>query len=224
MKTAADKFFEETDSFHNCQIPRPQPIDFVLDFFNHEKGLFFVDVGSYNGVTWSNSYALEKYLDWNGICVEANPDAFKELEETRSCEKVNCCVSSSELDIIFRKVSGYAEMLSGILSLFDSDHINRIDKETEAHGGSYEDIVLKSRKLSDICKKTKRVDYLSVDCEGGEYDVLNSLDWKSIKPTLISVESNEIPRESDIKARDLLTDKGYKKEVKICGDMFYSLK
>ena len=49
LNNAADKFFANTHKYHKCFVPRPQPIDYVLHFFNNANSLKFVDVGAYDG-------------------------------------------------------------------------------------------------------------------------------------------------------------------------------
>lgn len=45
---------------------------------NKEKG-FFIDIGAHDGITYSNTYYLEKELGWSGICIEPNPKIYKQL-------------------------------------------------------------------------------------------------------------------------------------------------
>jgi len=53
---------------------------------------FFVDIGAYDGVQTSNTYALE-LAGWDGICVEAHPDYFKLCKAARKCVCVNEAVT-----------------------------------------------------------------------------------------------------------------------------------
>ena len=69
----------------------------------------------------------------------------------------------------------------------------------------------------------KNIDYLSIDCEGAEYEVLKSLDLQSFKPKLISIETEDDLRSSDSSAIGHLIKNGYKFETKVCGDSFFSL-
>lgn len=221
----ADLFFNETYSYHKCQVPRPQPIDFVLHFFDNKDGLFYVDVGANDGITWSNTFVLEKYLKWNGICIEPNPEIFTKLVDSRNCKNLNICISNEDGNVVFRSVHGYANMLSGILDFFEDTHIKRIDNDIKNHGGCYQDLNIRSQPLKNVCQENnvKNIDYLSIDCEGAEYEVLKSLDLQSFKPKLISIETEDDLRSSDNSAIGHLIKNGYKFETKVCGDSFFSL-
>ena len=228
-------------------IPRPQPIDFVLHYFNDARELFYIDIGANDGITWSNSYALEKYLNWDGICVDPHPEKFIELSGHRAnktisslgrdsilpekeypykCECINACLSNQSEKVIFRSVHGYANMLSGILDFFDPDQVDRIDLDIKNHGGFYEDIEIECRKLQDICveRSIKTIDYMSIDCEGAEHEILKGLDLAIFQPSLISIETSNDLRDSDSKAINYLLTNNYKLEAKICGDSFFSKK
>ena len=39
-------------------VPRPQPIDYVVSFFQGKRHGFFIDIGAFDGITWSNSCLL----------------------------------------------------------------------------------------------------------------------------------------------------------------------
>ena len=67
---------------------------FIENINMNRRGLYFVDIGAHNGVTFSNTYCLEKYLDWNGLCVEANDLTYDTLLLNRNCKCVNECVYS----------------------------------------------------------------------------------------------------------------------------------
>ncbi len=51
----------------------------VLNHYNQLKHGYFVDVGAHDGITLSNTYLLEKYYEWSGICIEPLPNQFNKL-------------------------------------------------------------------------------------------------------------------------------------------------
>lgn len=221
MNNFISDFFKNT---HNFKVPRPQPIDFVVDFFKESKNKIFVDVGAHDGITWSNSYVLEKYFNWDGLCIEPMKKYFDLLEKNRNCLKVNAAISNDSSKKIFRNVIGESNMLSGFLDHFTDSHIDRIEREILNYGGYYEDLEVESQKLSSVLnsKNISNVDYLSIDCECCEYEILKSLDFQVVKPKLISIEFQG-DRESDNNSAVLLEKNNYRIERKICGDLFFSL-
>ena len=112
------KFKRET------QLPYPQPWEWVRDniYFEDDK-LFFVAVGAHDGVSSSNTGHFEIDLEWNGICIEPNPQVFEQLKKNRKCKLYNCCVGSSNDEVNFLLISGYAEMLKhGLIQDIDYWH------------------------------------------------------------------------------------------------------
>jgi len=202
-------------------LPYPQPWEYVLDnIFNRERGLLYIDVGANDGLTVSNTAYMELDLDWTGICIEPHPHAFSRLEKSRECKKYNFCVSDKEEEYLdFYQVNGYAEMLSGIKSEYDSKHFDRINSEIEKNGGEINVIKVKSITLNSILEENNitNIDYLSIDTEGSELSVLKSIDLDKYYVRVISAEHNGY--NDDVK--NYLIGKGYKFITKICADEIY---
>ena len=150
----------------------------------------FVDIGANDGVTFSNSLFFEK-LKWTGICIEPHPIAFQELASARSCELLNACISGTDSIVDFLVVEGSSHMLSGITSFMDPTHLERIDREIEINSGEKRFI-----KIDAICPKTltknyhlKKIDYLSIDTEGCEMEILKKFNFSEINVQVIGVEN-----------------------------------
>jgi FkbM family methyltransferase len=201
-------------------LPYPQPWEYVLDLIEGKKenGLF-VDVGSNDGLIVSNTAYMEMDLGWRGICIEPHPDAFKRLEKNRNCIKYNCCVSDEDTELDFLSVIGYAEMLSCIKDKTSKEHINRINSEVIKHGGSVKEIKIKSLPLQKILddNNISKIDYLSIDTEGSEVSVINSIDFEKTKIKIISCENSN----DDETVKSFLLKKGFRFLKKICGDDIY---
>src|SRR5258708_30218490 len=65
-------------------------------FFRDRRDGVFVDVGAYDGETFSNSLFFEETLSWRGLCIEPLPDAFARLAARRAATCVNCGASNFE--------------------------------------------------------------------------------------------------------------------------------
>jgi FkbM family methyltransferase len=200
-------------------IPRPQPSDFVVEYFNQQRNLFFVDIGAYDGITWSNSLTLEENYNWSGLCIEANPFAYQKLFKCRKNKKFNYALSDKEEEMTFWAISGYCEMLSGFVDLYDEKHVERVNSEVKKHGGYINKIIIKSKKLQTILDDScvNKVDYLSIDTEGSELSILKGIDFSRVDIKLISVENNNYNNDVEL----FLSEKGYKKFIRVCGDDFY---
>lgn len=213
-------------------LPYPQPWEWVvdnIDFIDDE--CFYVDIGAYDGLSSSNTAHFDINLGWNGICIEPHPDVFPDLEKNRPQSlNMNICVSSVDCEVDFLSVkspenspvSWKPEMLSGIYSEFSDQGKNRITNDLSIHGGSTEIIKVKSRPLNDILKENSitKVDYLSIDTEGSEYDIISSVDFDYFDIRIITAENNS--GSNDVKK--LLEQKGYIFLTKCCSDEIYAKK
>jgi FkbM family methyltransferase len=160
-------------------------------FAGMENGVFF-DIGAHDGISLSNSYFFEKARGWRGICVEPNPSAFERLRASRHCTVLNCCVAATNGIAAFRKLSGHSEMLSGISENYHPEHRARIERELEKFGGTSETIPVEARTISGIVAEhtISEITYLSIDTEGGEFDILNSIPFGELPVHAVSVECN----------------------------------
>jgi FkbM family methyltransferase len=161
-------------------------------FFKDKRNGVFVDVGAHDGITYSNTYFFEKDLGWTGICIEPIPEVYEQLKRNRNCLCIQGCIFQDREEVPFLRVSGYAEMLSGILANYNSEHIKRIKREIAQHGGRSEVIKIRCYSLTKLLldHEINHVDYLSIDTEGGELAILRSIDFTRINIDIIEVENN----------------------------------
>ena len=168
---------------------------------------FFLDVGSGDGVFASNTVGLEK-KGWRGICI----DAFPRNYEGRTAIVETACVSHcAGLEINFLK-SNFQEGLSGIIDNI-SDY-NKMFITTRPH----EFIKMKTRLIADILDDhdaPKHIEYMSMDIEGGEYDVLRTFPFDRYSFGAITIEHNFLEPARTL-IREILEKNGYKfvKDVK----------
>jgi FkbM family methyltransferase len=204
-------------------LPYPQPWEWVRDNINFsDEELFYVDIGANDGLIVSNTAHFDLNLGWKGICVEPHPRAFSELQKNRpNSINLNYCITDSEGEVDFLSISGYAEMLSGIKNFYSEDHLKRIDSEIKKHGGEKQIIKIVSKPLWEVLKKydVKKIDYLSIDTEGSEFEILNGIDFDQVDIRVISTENS-----SNKEINKLLQNKGYIFAGFVCGDEIYHKK
>lgn len=160
---------------------------------NPDKG-FFLDIGANDGTTFSNSLLFEE-KGWEGICVEPHPEIFKKLEAHRNCHLVNACISNIDGTVDFMMIEGSENMLSGIVDFFDDHHMERINKGIERSGGCKKVIQIESLTPTTILERfnTEKIDFLSVDVEGCDLEILQAFNFSKTKVNVISVENNRTP-------------------------------
>lgn len=188
-------------------------------FFRNRKKGFFIDIGAHNGVTFSNSCFFEKQLGWDGLCVEPIPEVFQALKNNRTCKLENACITDEDKEVTFTRISGYGEMLSGITDKYDPRHLERIKRTIDEQGGGVEEIKVKGVRLDSLIEKynIRSVDFLSVDTEGNEWPIIQTIPFDKIQPKLILVENNY----NDNRIKDFLYSKGYIFCINLMDDVFH---
>jgi FkbM family methyltransferase len=187
--------------------------------FNEKKGGVFLDIGANDGIRYSNTYFFEKIMQWSGICIEPHPSAFRQLQKNRECILLNCCVSDKVDKVEFLAIEGYSEMLSGILTKYDERHILRVKKELELYGGETQLVEINSITIEKILAdySITKIDYCSIDTEGGELEILQQFDLKKIDIFCFSIENNY----GDKKIENYLGQYGYKLVKRCDADEIY---
>lgn len=152
------------------------------------KGVF-VDVGGYDGITGSNTLHFEKFLGWTGILIEPSPVQLNKAKEVRSCACLGYAASGETGKAEFLEVTqGYTQM-SGFLDSYDPDLLARV-RGNPAHRETIH--TLQKRRLNDILEdqNIRKIDYVSLDVEGGEISILKDFDFNRFDVTLWSIENN----------------------------------
>jgi FkbM family methyltransferase len=164
-------------------------------FFGEKKNGFFIEIGAYDGISGSNCYHFEKFLNWGGIAIEPSKIQFDKLKKNRKCKVLNNAISDEVKEVEFIEVIEGLTQMSGINDSFFNRNINIISNNQPSKTKS---ISLKTITFDEIMPKNTDVDYLSIDIEGGEMNLLKSIDFKINNIKVISVENN-IPNEQNFK-------------------------
>lgn len=156
-----------------------------------------------------------------GILIEADSNVFKKLLQNRpnpNITKYNVAICEYDGVVEFLQITGYAQMLSGIVSMYDERHLQRIENEVKKYGGTITKVKMQGVRLDSIMKNhQKHIDYLSIDVEGGELSVLRGIDFNACDITLIGIENNY----KDKAISKILSDNGYIKIMQLGCDEFY---
>lgn len=160
--------------------------------FRGFKNGFFVDVGAHDGISFNNTLFFERRHNWTGINIEPNPEVYSKLLQHRPrCTNLNVAVASKNGTATFLIQTG-AEMLSGLQDTYDARHLDRIERENAGNQGSTKPHTVQTHRLSKIFEdhKVDRVHYLSIDVEGGEWEVIQSIDFDRVFIDVIGFENN----------------------------------
>jgi FkbM family methyltransferase len=150
-----------------------------------DKPGFFVEFGAADGVALSNSHILEKRFGWNGILCEPSTGWHEALKQNRSCIiDTRCVYSVSGEKISFSE--NYLGELSAITT-FAEPNASGVLKRTTS---SYEVETISLLDLLKTHNAPKSIDFLSIDTEGSEFEILKSFDFQSFRFGAICVEHN----------------------------------
>jgi FkbM family methyltransferase len=170
---------------------------------NEKREGFFVEFGATNGLLNSNTWLLEKVFDWKGILAEPNPFWHTELSANRAVAIEHKCVSSRSGDIVaFTTTDNSDPELSGIAGFSAGNHFAVQRKQ----GGSLQVETISLNDLLDKYQAPEEIDYISIETEGNELNILSAYDFKKHRFKLISIEQNAMT------ARDIekiLNNNGY---------------
>ena len=191
-------FLYEQKNSSTSQINQDLMVLYVL---NKKKNGFFVEFGATDGKGKSNTYILEKEFGWTGILCEPSKKWHAKLANNRICKiDYRCVWSVSNQDLLFceTKNAEYSR----------SSHFFNFALHKRDLVKSYN---VKSVSLNDLLAEHQApnyIDYLSVDTEGSEFEILKSVDFSKYSFGVISVEHNFTPNR-ELTAR-LLISNGYK--------------
>ena len=175
---------------------------------------FFIEAGACNGESISNTLLFEIKHNWTGLLVEPNPDFFEDLKRRNRNAWIlpHCLSTQRKVEIVEFDASFYN---GGIIlpgKTLPSD-ISRAEKRSTRH--KYErTIKVQCFPLQSVLKAIgkSKVDYFSLDIEGAEYPVLNTIEYDKVDIGTISVEINHAGKIFDGSREDikeLMENNGY---------------
>jgi|688.fasta_scaffold648308_1 FkbM family methyltransferase len=187
----------------------------VSETLKFKRGGFFLDFGGFEGLMHSNTFYLEKFLGWQGILVEPNPQPFRSACAVRSCVTINAALyGESRMSLEFTDSHG----LSSFLECQDRDGNRDVRKAISA--GVIRVDTINPTELLGRFSVPRYIDYLSLDVEGVEFEVIKSLDLDLYSIALMSIEHND-DEEKRTSIREHLRVYGYEVIEHWNDDLFF---
>ena len=194
--------------------------DVLLDrIFNEKKNGFFVDVGAHHPLIYSNTHKF--FLrGWRGINIDATPGSMAPFKQMRH--------NDINLEI---GISDSVEELN--YYIFDVPALNTFSKEraqflqSNSHYKLINTVLVNTKPLKQVFEEylpsNQNIDFLSVDVEGLDYNVLLSNDWELYRPYIVLIEEfdssiDKICRSNTCK---FLNSKGYEFFSKTYNTVFF---
>lgn len=188
-------------------------LDRKLERYVDYDGGFYVELGANDGLNQSNSLYFERHRDWRGLLVEPSPHNFLKCTQNRSPRNFIACAACVSFGFRpeFVRMT-YSNLMSTAMGL-ESD---LVDPAAHARSGSrflssrepVFDFGAIARPLNDLlleAQAPKSIDFLSLDVEGAEIEVLKGVDHAAFRFKYILVECRGLP---DMQA--YLAVKGYR--------------
>ena len=156
-------------------------------FFQNKKDGFFVEIGAYDGIEGSNCYHFEKFMNWQGIAVEASPSQFEKLKKNRNCKLMNVAIGSENKQVEFYEVTEGFTQMSGINNSNFKNSFERIKKNSDS---KINKINIECKTFEKLIPSDQIIDLISIDIEGNEPDVLSSINFDKYQIKVIILENN----------------------------------
>lgn len=202
------------DNFFDLYFSRINPADF-----------FFVQIGANDGITHDPIYPYITKYKLSGIVVEPQPEVFELLRETYkdfpNVECINIAISDTTGERLFymAKESTMNEknysMMTGIATL-DKDVLRHTIKNKIPRGVNVDDFIqeklIKTVSFKDLLRERgiTKIDFIQLDCEGYDYEIIKMIDFDCFSPSIINFESNHISDADREECQKMFESKGYK--------------
>jgi FkbM family methyltransferase len=187
--------------------------DFLLwEYFGHRSRGFYIEIGAFDGIYMSNSYVFEQQ-GWSGICIEAIPKYAQLCVQNRpqaTCLQM-ACVGDEKLEEVEFSVEEMG-IVSGIAARSDDPGLANTYRFFGQPFTGFEKIMVPAATLNRILATHlpdgTDIDFISLDVEGKDIEVLRALDFDRYGPKVLLVEANT---QNDFRILEnfLCGDRGY---------------
>lgn len=184
---------------------------FVLSELGFRREGYFVEFGAANGKSLSNTWLLEKHFGWTGIVAEPARCWHAELARHRGCVIDHRCVWKRSGDRL-----GFSQAPEAELSTISTYEAGDMHAKARRDSSRYEVETVGLEDLLAGHRAPDSPDYLSIDTEGSELEILSSYDFARRPFKVITCEHNHTPAREAI--HRLLTKAGYVRKYEKLSD------
>jgi FkbM family methyltransferase len=185
---------------------------FALAMLGFKRDGYFVDFGATNGLEGSNSWLMENRFGWRGIVAEPARIWHEDLRKNRICHiETRCVYSKSGETVEFSECASPA--LSTIRGYADGDYM----RTKRSRSSTYKVETMSLNDMLGTYGAPAHIDYLSIDTEGSEFEILQELDFEHYSFGVITCEHNHTPMREKIFR--LLEAEGYRRVLEQHSDV-----
>jgi len=177
-------------------------------YINYNNG-YYVELGSFDGITQSNTFYYEKNKNWKGLLIEPIKHKFDICKKNRSKKNKfynGACVSfkykEKKIKLIYSNLKSFAPSLVEYRKY--NKQLNKPELLLGEKNFSFESNVSTLSNLFKKYKSPKKMDLLSLDTEGAEFEVLKGIDYKKYSFRYLLIETSKFK-----KLKTFLSHKNY---------------
>lgn len=189
----------------------------VLERTGYKRNGFFVEFGATDGVILSNTFLLEKMFGWKGLLSEPNPEYFAELKKNRTSDAFDACIAGKSGETVEFVL---ADEFGGIKDYMGRDrHASRRASYAELPEHV---LTLTTISLDEFLTQNgapAHIDYISVDTEGNELDILRTFPFDKWDVSMWTIEHNFA--EDREKIFEIMMANGYRRKEVRFDDWYY---
>ncbi len=179
---------------------------FALSEHGFKRNGYFVEFGAASGLALSNTYLLESAFGWTGILAEPGRNWHDALAANRTCILDFDCVWSVTGETLVFNESESGEFST--IERFRREGKHMLNRKS---GMRYEVPTISLNDLLARHEAPSTIDYLSIDTEGSEYDILSHVDFDRYMFGAVTCEHNFTANRKKI--YDLFTENGYVRKL-----------
>ena len=160
--------------------------EYIINFFKETCDGFYLDIGCFNPFMYSNTCLLHK-KGWKGINVDINPTSIDLFNIARPND-INICAAINDEKKIFK--------------VYQDDPFSPVNTISEKFYNSLKDSFFKKEKFYTIESKSideilniskfQKVDFVNIDAEGSDYQILKQIKIGKLRPKLLSIETHNV--------------------------------
>ena len=160
-------------------------------FADRSEPGFFVELGALDGVRYSNTLFFEETLKWDGLLLEGSSVSFASL--CCNCRRVlalHAAVCNATRTVHF--VEGAKAATGGILEFMSADHMKK-HLPKKKHKRRLSPVACAPLRDTFARGNVTHVDFFSLDVEGAELDVLQTIDWTQVCAARVMLHAHTRP-------------------------------
>jgi len=192
--------------------------DLVLArMFEHQATGTYVDVGAHHPIRFSNTYLLHR-RGWRGVNIDAAPGSMKAFARLRP-DDINLEVGVTAHE----ETRAFHVFNEAALNTFDAERARSLERPP------YKIVEVREVRCAPLSKILREhaigaIDLLSVDAEGFDFEVLQTVDWAITRPKVVITEhfSRDLAELFDSELHAYMTARGYRLGAKTFNSLFYT--